>query len=82
MRIVRRLRKNRIDEFYARVLELGRQAKATDDPAEHERIRDQIRALQAEAFDLLIDEKLAADESFRIFVTLSDDVLSDMPART
>ena len=81
VRIVKRLRKNRIDEFYAKVLELGRQAKATEDPGEFERIRDEIRSLQTEAFDLLIDEKLAADESFRIFVTLSDDVLSDMSGR-
>ncbi len=28
---------------------------------------DQLHELQNEAFELLVDEKLAADESFRIF---------------
>ena len=33
-----------------------------------------------EAFDQLVDEKLAADESFRIFITLSNDVLRQLSA--
>lgn len=37
-----------------------------------------IEQLQDEAFDLLVHEKLAADESFRIFVTLSNDVLGQL----
>jgi len=39
---------------------------------------DEIRSLQEEAFKLLVDEKLAADESFRIFITLSNDVLNQI----
>jgi hypothetical protein len=31
-----------------------------------------------EAFDLLVHEKLSADESFRIFVTLTNDVLGQL----
>jgi hypothetical protein len=34
--------------------------------------------MQDKAFELLVDEKLAADESFRIFVTLSNDVLQEL----
>jgi len=37
-----------------------------------------LRALQDEAFELLVDEKLAADESFRIFITLSNDVIEQI----
>ena len=37
-----------------------------------------IRALQTKAFEMLVDEKLAADESFRIFVSLSNDVLHEL----
>jgi hypothetical protein len=37
-----------------------------------------VRKLQSEAFDLLVDEKLSADESFRIFITLSNDVLRQL----
>ena len=32
----------------------------------------------AEAFELLVDEKLSADESFRIFISLSNDALRDL----
>ena len=37
-----------------------------------------VKGLQDEAFDLLVDEKLAADESFRIFVTLTNDVIRQL----
>ena len=37
-----------------------------------------IRNLQNEAFNQLVDEKLGADESFRIFITLSNDVLRQL----
>ena len=37
-----------------------------------------VRELQDTAFDQLVDEKLSADDSFRIFVTLSNDVLDQL----
>jgi hypothetical protein len=37
-----------------------------------------LRALQTEAFEMLVDEKLAADESFRIFITLSNDIIKEL----
>jgi hypothetical protein len=40
----------------------------------------EIRKLQEVAFDLLVDEKLAADESFRIFITLCSDIVSELRA--
>lgn len=78
IRIFRMRRKNRIDEFYVRTIELRRKVSATSDASEIQRISRQIRDLQAEAFDLLVAEKLAADESFRIFVTLSNDAISEI----
>jgi hypothetical protein len=30
---------------------------------------------------MLVDEKLAADESFRIFITLSNDVVQQLDAK-
>jgi hypothetical protein len=36
--------------------------------------------LQNEAYAQLVDEKLSADESFRIFITLSDDALQELGA--
>jgi len=39
-----------------------------------------LRELQGETFDQFVHEKLAADESFRIFITLSNDVLRQLGA--
>jgi TRAP-type uncharacterized transport system substrate-binding protein len=78
VRLYRLRRKNRIDTFYARAIEIRRQAAATDDPAERDRLVSELRALQETAFSKLMDEKLAADESFRIFITLSNDVLAEI----
>jgi TRAP-type uncharacterized transport system substrate-binding protein len=78
LRILRVRRKNRIDTFYSRARELQRSVSASASTQERRRVIDQLRQLQSEAFDMLIDEKLAADESFRIFITLSNDVLRQL----
>lgn len=80
VRIYRMRRKNRIDTFYSRIIAIR---NSIDDKSSIEARRlkaDEIRALQANAFELLVDEKLAADESFRIFITLSNDVLRQLGA--
>jgi TRAP-type uncharacterized transport system substrate-binding protein len=77
VRFVRGLRKGRIDKFYSAALEIrGKLA--------HEARRDrrsalvtELRALRAEAFRLLINEKLAADDSFRILQALIYDVIRE-----
>lgn len=71
-------RKNRIDRFYSRTISLQRSVDESTSTEELQRVIDEVRDLQSEAFDLLIEEKLAADESFRIFITLSNDVLREL----
>ena len=78
VRIYRMRRKNRIDTFYSAVMTIK---KSVDDSLSQEGRREkakEVRALQATAFEMLVDEKLAADESFRIFITLSNDVLRQL----
>ncbi len=58
-------KKDRVDTFYARVLTLRRQ----DNQPATDRLRT-LDDLEEEAYRLLIAEKLAADESFRIFADL------------
>lgn len=82
VRLYRMRRKNRIDTFYARAMEIRRQAAATADAAERDRLAEEMRALQETAFTKLMDEKLAADESFRIFITLSNDILAELGQTT
>lgn len=68
-----RIKKNRIDAYYARVLKL--RAAALQDASE-QTFADaiaEVRRIEQEAFQALIDERVAADESFRIFITLAND---------
>jgi len=80
IRIFRMRRKNRIDRFYAATIDVRRSIRDSIDPIEHKQAIAKVRELQNEAFELLVDEKLAADESFRIFITLSNDVLRQLGA--
>jgi TRAP-type uncharacterized transport system substrate-binding protein len=80
VRILRMRRKNRIDRFYAATIAIRSSAGDSQDPADRRRAIANVRELQNEAFDLLADEKLAADESFQIFITLSNDVLRQLGA--
>lgn len=80
VRIFRMRRKNRIDRFYAAAIEVRNSVTDSKDPTKRKQAIEKIRDLQNEAFDLLVHEKLAADESFRIFITLSNDVLRQLGA--
>lgn len=80
LRIYRLRRKNRIDTFYAAAMKIRNSINETSTEHERREKTNEIRALQATAFEMLVDEKLAADESFRIFITLSNDVLRQLGA--
>ena len=80
VRLYRVRRKNRIDTFYSAVMKIRNSIAETPTDQERQEKANEIRALQTTAFEMLVDEKLAADESFRIFVTLSNDVLQQLGA--
>ena len=71
-------RKNRIDTFYAKVMEIRSQTVGVESYEVRAAATTSLRALQTTAFEQLIDEKLAADESFRIFLSLSNDVIQEL----
>jgi TRAP-type uncharacterized transport system substrate-binding protein len=78
IQIYNRRRKNRIDGFYANVMEIRDSVNERSSAIQKAAAVDKVRKLQNEAFDMLINEKLAADDSFRIFVTLSNDIISQL----
>jgi hypothetical protein len=80
VRIHHMRRKNRIDAFYTDVIAIrsGLDDSSTND--DRTAAAQKIRELQNTAFKLLVDEKLSADESFRIFISLSNDALRDLSA--
>jgi TRAP-type uncharacterized transport system substrate-binding protein len=80
VKIFRMRRKNRIDRFYSKVIEIRKANSEITSDEERAKAIAEVRALQDTAFELLVDERLAADESFRIFITLSDDVMKQLEA--
>jgi TRAP-type uncharacterized transport system substrate-binding protein len=80
VRIYRMRRKNRIDVFYTDAIAIRHSVSDASTPDERTAAAQKIRALQAKAFEMLVDEQLAADESFRIFISLSNDVLQELNA--
>ncbi len=82
VQLYQRKRKNRIDRYYAATIEIRKSLGSLSSEEERQEALARVRALQDEAFDLLVHEKLAADESFMIFVTLSNEVLHQLESES
>ena len=69
-----RRRKDRVDAFYQRVIDLRHKAR------EHtcEVTLEALEAIEADAFTALMEERLAADESFRIFMDLAEGLRREL----
>ena len=80
-RVLKMRRKNRIDRFYSAALKIRDLINDSSSNNDLGELATRVRDLQNDAFDQLVDEKLAADESFRIFITLSNDVLAQIEAK-
>ena len=80
MRIYRMRQKNRIDVFYRDAIAIR---DSVSDSSSHDQVAaavQQLLDLQTSAIEMLTDERLAADESFRIFMDLSNDILGRLEA--
>jgi hypothetical protein len=85
LRFVRGLRKGRIDRFYTAALAIRAKLAQEATAAQRSAYLQEVRALRDDAFALLIKEKLAADESFRILQALMHDIIRECespPAQT
>ncbi len=76
-----RRRKQRIDVYYARLLEIERTVGTLTDAGAYAEALARVRELRRAAFAQLIEEKLAADESFRIFIAFADDLRDEIERR-
>ena len=78
VQIYHRRQKNRIDAFYTEVMALRDRIGANSSMTDRESTIAEVKQIQNRAFEMLVNEKVAADESFRIFVTLSNDIIADL----
>ncbi len=69
-----RRKKDRADVFYTQVLAVRERAR----DGERDGLLSELDKLEREAFQMLIDEKLSADESFRIFTDLLERTRADL----
>jgi hypothetical protein len=80
-RVLKMRRKNRIDKFYSAAIAIRDSISAASSTEDRSEAVTKVRNLQNDAFDQLVGEKLAADESFRIFITLSNDILAQVDVK-
>ena len=69
-------KKDRIDIYYQKVISLDRNIINAKTESDLHNIEIELFAIRDEAFDLLIKEKLSADESFNIFLRVIESSLS------
>jgi len=67
-------KKDRIDGFYSKIMAI--RIRAESEP--REQLLFELQQLELEAFQSLIAEKLAADESFRIFIELLTRAMTEL----
>ena len=68
-------KKDRIDVYYELILKIENQITETEEVSELEKLSENIRTFKKKAFKLLVDEEVEANESFRIFISLSNDTI-------
>ena len=76
--IYRIRRKNRIDEFYLETIRIRDSVTVDTTTDELATAIAKIHALKNRAFDLLVDERLAADQSFQVFIDLARESIDQI----
>jgi len=71
-----------IEKFYRKLLTLRKKAFGLQGTAEQMRVQEELRVLRSEAFEALMENRLVADESFEIFLTLYDEVKKEIQSES
>lgn len=78
VRFGRQRKKDRVDVYYRKILDLRKKIEGGLSTEERRRIALAVRQVQEEVFALLIDERVDADETLTIFLDLSNQVLKEL----
>jgi len=78
LRWAKQRRKDRIDGYYKKVISIRDGISQFSHSEELEQAAKATLDLQSEAFALLVEERLEANESFSIYITLCNDTLSEI----
>ncbi len=78
---LKKKRKDRIDIYYVKVLEIEKLI-GTNDLTDPDSAIEELHELKRHAFHQLIKEKLAANESFRIFIDLVNETIEKIKEKS
>ena len=76
----RQQRKDRVDVYYRRIIELRETITPELDAAGARRLAEDVRAVQHEVFGLLVEERIDANDTLTLFLDLSNQVLKEIDA--
>jgi hypothetical protein len=74
-------KKDRIDEFYEQVLAIENKMNNIDNLKDIKSSLESLHLIKQNAFKALVDEKLLANESFNIFLGLTDTIITRFEKR-
>lgn len=74
-------KKDRVDIFYKDLMDIKNELPTIHDVRKGLEKINEVKAAQNKAFEMLIDEKLTADESFRIYMELSKETINEIRLR-
>lgn len=68
-------KKNRVDIYYKKALKIENEINELNDEIKCISALEELKTIKHKAFELMIDEKLNANESFNIFLSLVDNLI-------
>jgi hypothetical protein len=77
-RHIKQRKKMRIDTIYTELLTIRKRAYNNQDDSSREQLLKEMRNIRTKAFDALMNNKLSANESFMIFLSLYSEVMEEI----
>ncbi|MEM1408512.1 MAG: hypothetical protein AAGG59_17140, partial [Bacteroidota bacterium] len=73
-------KKNKIDVYYNKLITIRGKIRAITCSGEADALLEEVKNIQEETVELVVREKLMADESFSIFLNLSKMISDEITA--
>ena len=75
------VRKDRVEAYYEKILAIRRKLGESNSAAELERLKKEAVEIQEEVLELVVNERIDADTSLTVFLTVSNQVIGELQSR-
>ena len=72
------VRKDRVEAYYEKILAIRNRYRAGQDASNPEELMEEARAIQGEVLELVVNERIDADTSLMVFLSLSNQVIAEL----